>query len=280
MPSLRSPNASDRTEGWEARTRTVSGLVPVPPGPPGMAIATPAVPMAIEELRRELARTQTEPEALAPLKARLAQLEEENARLVREVQAARVRPAPPPLPPRVDPGPAREVASLRERLASKDLEAVALRSELEVATHAIATKDEALTAERARTAAAESERQKLASVRAQLVALQKTATELGTARDRALERADEAGRSSTEAVAELQAIRSKLDAEKRQRFAAGELLTRETARAESQRNALEAQHAVALGAVVAEHAETKARAKQLLHEEVERARSEGAENFA
>src|SRR4029077_20427317 len=125
-------------------------------------------------------------------------LEEDNARLVREVQAARVRPpllsGPPPLRTDGVPAAVRALAPMGERLTRKEKDLVALRGELEVAVHEAAAKEQALTAERARNLASDADRRRGAEARIALAALEKASVALRADRVLALQRGEEARR--------------------------------------------------------------------------------------
>lgn len=105
--------------------RRLSGVSPASAGPGNLA-----------KLERDLAAAQADHGTMDRLRGHLADLENDNARLVRELETARasaVAPPrrPPPLP--TDDAAKRELAATKELFGKKDLELVALKRDLDAA---------------------------------------------------------------------------------------------------------------------------------------------------
>jgi DNA-binding response OmpR family regulator len=222
------PRAPPGPPAPRARANTVVGLAPpprtLPPRP-----APKADGQTIQRLAHDLSEARREAEATKSLRTRVAELQEEVAKLTRDLGEARAAAAvattqadqlrkarPSTAPPPSSVPPPRDVAAMREMIEARDYEILSLRSGFESEQQASAEAWERVrVAEEARTAA----EVKLRLLEGEVTEAARNLAVARKDRDMAARRAEDTAKRATKLEAELNEVREHLEKERVDRVA-------------------------------------------------------------
>ena len=232
FPPAPAPPAPAGPPPPRARANTVVGIAPPPRTLPPRPGPKAADGQTIQRLAHDLSEARREAEATKALRARMTELQEEVAKLTRDLGEARAaaavattqaeslrkaRPSTAPPPPSGPPAPAaRDIAAMREMIEARDYEILSLRSGFEAEQQTAAEAWERVrVAEEARTAA----EVKLRLLEGEVTEAARNLAVARKDRDMAARRAEDTAKRAAKLEAELNATHEHLEKERVDRVA-------------------------------------------------------------